>query len=176
MAASTTITETKDADNIMLGLGVLGLADLPRTSPDTYNDVGYIKAAGFEYSREVKDFESAGVLIKRVVFRDKFSLKAEFAEVSIDTFHKIIQGTKNGAGDTETFGGHRNITRFALRFEHTNDDGRIVQVDMFRCAPTGTFSFNFAEEDFIKYPVEFAAEADDAMSAGQRYGRIRVLS
>lgn len=177
MAAAKTIVETHDEDSILLGLGQLGLAALPRTSPDTYDGVGYIKGASFTYSRELKDFESGGVLIKRTVYRDRFSLSADWAEVNITNLNRVFQGTVSGIGNnTINFGGGRAMTRFAARFEHERDDGNILQIDMFKCAPSGEFALAFQEEDFVTYTVQMDAEADSDMAAGQRYGRIRLLS
>lgn len=169
---SATLTETKDPDSILLGLGVLGMA-VYAASPATYADVGYIKAASFKYTRELKEFESAGELIKRLVFKDRFELNATFAEVSITNLQRMFQGTATAS--KILFGGQKTITRYSLRFEHLRDDGvTIVQVDMFKTAPSGEFTLGFDEENFITYPVTFLGESDSTKTAGQRLGKIQI--
>lgn len=175
MAAGFTITETKNKDNILLGLGRLGVASLPVSSPVVFTDVGYIKAAGFNYTREIKDFESAGILIKRSVIRDRFTLKADLAEFSIANLNRIIQGTTGGT-DTIYFGGHRTRTTFYTRFEHLRTDNAIVQMDIYQALPSGSFDLAFKEEDYMLTTVEFGAEADSSKTSGQQYGRIRILT
>lgn len=171
--ASFSITDDKDEDAVILGLGRLGMGSYPQTSPGTFTDVGYIKAASFAYNREFKEFESAGLLVKRLVFRDRLTLTAEYAEVSITNLNRVIQGTKTG--DNIEFGGHRNIDRFAVRFEHQRSDNKIIQITMFKSVPAGQFQFAFAEEEFVRYPVEFSAEADPDKAAGKQYGVIKLI-
>lgn len=166
-----TLTEVKDPDSILLGLGVLAMASYA-ASPTVYVDVGYIKGAAFKYTRELKEFESAGILVKRLVFKDRFELNAQFAEVSISNLNKLFQGT---ATSTKiTFGGQKTITRYSIRFEHTRDDNKVVQVDMFKTAPSGEFTLGFEEENFITYPVVFVGEADTTKTAGQQLGKIQI--
>lgn len=175
MSASFTITEAKNKDNILLGLGRLGIAAVPVTSPVTFTDVGYIKGAGFNYTREIKDFESGGILVKRSVIRDRFTLKADLAEFSIDQLNRFIQGTKTGS-DTLTFGGHRTRNTFYVRFEHLRTDNAIVQLDIYQALPAGSFDLAFQEEDYMVTSVEFGAEASSSYASGQQYGRIRILT
>lgn len=167
------ITETKNADSILLGLGVFGLAPYS-ASPGSYIDVGYIKGARFNYTRELKDFESGGILVKRISFRDRFGCTVDWAEVSLDNLAKVIPGTLSG--NSFRFGGEKTITRYAARFEHTRDDGDLVQITIYRTIPGGEFELAFAEEDFITYPVEFQAEADSSEPVGRQYGAIVLVN
>jgi hypothetical protein len=168
------ITESKNADAVTLGLGVLGLCALPAASPQTFTDVGYIKACTVSYSRELKDFESGGLLVKRLAFRDRFRANADFAEVSITNLNKIIPSTASG-GNSIRFGGSRTINRYAVRFEHTRDDAAVITIDIYRAVASGEFALAFAEEEFIKYPVEYSAEADTTKTVGQQYGKIAIV-
>ena len=168
------ITPAKNVDAVTLGLGILGLVTLPAGSPATFSDVGYIKSATFTYSRELKDFESGGFLVKRLAFRDRFGMDADWAEVSISNLSKIIP-SPGLTGSSMQFGGNRNINRVGVRFEHTRDDNKVVTVDIFRATPAGDFRLAFAEEEFITYPVNFSAELDTAKASGQQYGRISIV-
>lgn len=169
-----TLTETKDPDSILLGLGVLGMASYA-ASPTVYADVGYLKGVAFKYTRELKEFTSAGLLVKRLVFRDRFELNAQFAEVSIANLNRVFQPQSPGTTKI-LFGGQKNITTYSLRFEHTRSDGKIVQVDMFKTAPSGEFTLGFDEENFITYPVNFVGEADTTKTSGQQLGKIQIGS
>lgn len=171
---AATITEVKDPDAVTLGLGVLGMAAYPTGSPGTFTDVGYLKGFSVAYTRELKEFESAGLLIKRLAFRDRLSLRATWAEVSLDNLEKVIQGTR--AGNTHRFGGDRSISRYALRFEHTRDDDEIITVEVYKSVAASDFELAFAEEEFITYPVEFSAEADTSRTTGQQYGYIKIAA
>ncbi len=175
----STITEVKNADNVQLGLGVLGLVAYPAGSPQTFLDVGYIKSCTVSYTRELKDFESAGILVKRLVFRDRLTLTADWAEISATNMKKLIA---NGATGTEgesqygvRFGGSRAIKRYVVRFESTRDDNGLITVDIYKATPAGEFRLAFAEEEFITYPTEFSAEVDTGKPVGQRYGKITVV-
>lgn len=176
------ITSVKNANNVHLGLGTLGLATYPGTSPVTYSDVGYIKACSLEYSREFKDFTSAGLLVKRLVFRDTATLKTTWAEIKMSNLAKVFNpafsyinedGSGNSTGLIE-FGGYRTITRYLVRFESVRDDGKTVTVDIWKSTPTSTATLAFAEEEYITYPAEFGAELDSARSSGRQYGRITI--
>lgn len=169
-----TLTETKDPDAVTLGLGVLGMAAYA-SSPTVYTDVGYTKGISYKYTRELKEFESAGLTIAQLVFKDRFELTAQFAEVSIPNLARIFQGTTNGTTTKHTFGGHRNITKYSIRFEHTRgSDGKIIQVDMFKTIPSGEFTLSFEEENFITYPVNFVGLADTTKTSGQQLGKIQI--
>lgn len=174
------ITEAKNADALLFGLGTLGWSSLPLASPAAFTDVGYIKSCKVAYSRELKEFTSAGLLVKRLVFRDRLSLEAQFAEVSMPTLNRFLfQGTLanfgSGTNNHVSFGGQKTLTRFGVRFEHTKDDGKIVQIDLYRAAPSSEAEFNFAEEDFILYPVKFDAELDTGKPAGRQYGSVALI-
>ncbi len=171
------ITEVKNANNVHLGLGVLGLASYPGASPVTYTDVGYIKGCGLTYSREFKDFESAGVLVKRLVFRDRLTMNTQWAEIKIANLSKVYAPGltyDNGTWGLVEFGGSRTISRYLVRFESTRDDGKIITVDIWKATPAGDQTLNFAEEEFITYPVEFTAEADSSRASSRQYGRITI--
>lgn len=165
------ITPAKDANNVTLGLGILGLADFGG-SPYTFVDVGYIKSMTMTYNRELKDFESAGILVKRLAFRDSMTMTADWAEIKLSNLQKAIPGSTTGS--THKFGGDRTIDRYAVRFEHTRDDGQVITVDMYKATPASEFELAFAEEEFITYPVEFSAEADTTKATGQQYGSVRI--
>lgn len=169
------ITPLKDPDSVRFGLGTLGLVPLPAGSPASFTDVGYIKSCTATYSRELKDFESAGLLVKRLAFRDRFGLNATWAEVSITNLSKLIPSPGLTASSMQ-FGGSRTINRFGVRFESTPevDDGPFITIDLFRATPSGEFSLAFSDEDFVQYPVEFSAELDVAKPTGQQYGRITI--
>ena len=169
-----TITESKSADAVTLGLGVLGIAAWPPGSPAVWTDVGYIKSMTATYSRELKEFESGGILVKRLAFRDRFMFDADWAEVSITNLQKVIAGDE-GANDHK-FGGSREINRYALRFEHLRDDLKYVTVDLYKAVAGGEFKLAFAEEDFIVYPTNWSAERDTTKAAGQQYGRITIAT
>lgn len=175
------ITPVKDSSAIFLGLGILGLAAYPQGSPPgAFADVGYIKNMSITYNRELKDFESGGILVVRLAFRDSLKANADWAEVSVKNLNTVIpqpnqpQGQGYG-GNTITFGGSRVINRFALRFEATRPDNKVITFDMFKCTPTGEFKFAFAEEDFVTYPVEFGAEVDSTKPTGSQYGRVSII-
>lgn len=167
------ITEVKNADAVILGLGVLGLAAYPAASPLTFTDVGYIKSCEVSYSRELKDFESAGVLVKRLAFRDRFSLKSNWAEVSISNLQKLIPSTAITNG--MDFGGSRAITRYLVQFEHTRDDNKVITIRLYKTIAAGEATLGFAEEEFITYPTEFQAEADTNKPSGRQYGFITIV-
>lgn len=169
-----TITDSKSADAVTLGLGILGISVWPAGSPATFTDVGYIKKMTATYSRELKEFESGGVLVKRLAFRDRFTFDSDWAEVSITNMQKLIEGD-GGANDLK-FGGDRTIHRYALRFEHLRDDGKYVTLDMYKSIASGEFSLAFAEEEFITYPTQWSAEADTTHAAGERYGKITIAT
>jgi len=169
-----TLTETKDPDSILLGIGVLALASYA-ASPTVYADTGYLKGAAYKYTRELKEFESAGVLVKRLVFKDRFELTAQYAEVSISNLTKIFQPQVGGTTATKIlFGGQKTITRYSARYEHLRDDGKYLQIDMFKTAPSGEFTLGFEEENFITYPVNFVGEADTTKTSGQQLGKIQI--
>ena len=174
------ITEVKDPDQVHLGLGVLGLASFPQGSPPAgFTDVGYLKGMSLAYNRELKDFESAGLLVKRLAFRDRLTATSEWAEISVGNLNTLLPQENQGMGQAFTgpqitFGGSRAITRFAMRFESLRDDNKYITIDIFKCTPAGEFRLAFAEEEFITYPVEFAAEADTSRPTGKQYGRIRI--
>lgn len=172
------ITQIRDPDSILLGLGVLGLAawsgTSPPSSPAGFIDVGYIKACGVAYTREVKEFESAGLLVKRVVFRDRFNLTADWAEVSMDNLATVIPGTL--VGDALHFGGNRTVSHYAVRFEHTRTDNLVLTINVFKSIVSGNVELNFAEEEFITYPVEFSAELDSTRPTGRQYASIRTAT
>lgn len=177
------ITEVKDPNSVHLGLGTLGLLAYPQGSPPgSFLDVGYIKKMDVTYNRELKDFESAGILIVQLAFRDRLTAEADWAEVSPKNLNTVLpqpnqaQGQGYG-GTTVSFGGSRTINFFALRFESVRQtDGKTITFDMFKCTPSGEFKFAFAEEDFITYPVSFGAQVDTTKPAGTRYGRITIAS
>lgn len=164
------ITATKNADKVLLGLGTLGLVKLPAGSPAAYTDVGYIKSCSVTYTRELKDFESAGILVKRLAFRDRLTMESDWAEVSVTNLSKLIQSPGLTANSMQ-FGGSRLIDRYGVRFEHTKEDGNLFTVDIFRATPAGDARLAFAEEEFITYPTNFSAEADTTKPTGQQYGR-----
>lgn len=169
-----TLTQTKDPDSVILGLGVLAMASYAQ-SPTSYTDVGYIKGAGFKYTRELKEFESGGVLVKRLFFKDRFELNAQFAEVSIANLTRIFQPQAGASTSTKVlFGGQTTLTRYAIRHEFTRDDGKLIQVDMFKTTPSGEFTLNYEEENFMTYPVNFVGEADTTKTAGQQLGKIQI--
>ena len=175
------ITEVKDPNAVHLGLGVLGLAAYPQGSPPgAFTDVGYLKGMNATYNRELKEFESAGILVKRLAFRDRLTAQADWAEVSIENLNTVLANNNQAqglgyAGTTVSFGGNRGIVRFAMRFESTRDDHKVITLDIFKCTPASEFRLAFAEEEFITYPVEFSAEADTSKPSGAQYGRITIV-
>jgi hypothetical protein len=169
------ITPNKDPDNVHLGLGILGIKPFPAGSPPAdFADVGYLKGCTIAYNRELRDFESAGILVKRLAFRDRLTMNADWAEISITNLATLIPGTV--AGNKLTFGGSRVINRYSVRFESERDDGKLITVDIFKATPAGESRLAFAEEEFITYPVEFAAEVDESKTSGQQYGSIEIAS
>lgn len=170
-----TLTETKDSNAVLFGLGVLAMATYA-ASPATYTDVGYLKGAEFTYTRDLKEFIASGVFVKRLVYTDRFELDAQFAETSIANLVKVFQPTAAGtiSNNKFVFGGQKTITRFATRFENTRDDGSVVQIDIFKAIPGGAFKLAFTEDNFLQYPVNYVAEADTTHTAGQQYGKIQI--
>ena len=164
----------KDATAVLLGLGVFEVGSYPLPSPTDYVDVGYIKGTTVRYSRELKEFESAGLLVKRLAFRERFGIDGEWAQVSIDTLAFVIQGTKTS--NVLEFGGHTSITRRSVRFTHTRDDDAQLVVDVYKTVAGAEFELAFAEEDFIQYPVSFEAELDDTKDSGKQYGKIELVA
>lgn len=175
---ATSFTGSSDANNVLLGLGTLGLASYPSGSPAAFQTVGFIKSCQVTYSREFKDFESAGLLVKRLVFRDRLVMHSDWAEIKITNLNKLMRGTTagNDTAGSIAFGGDRSIQRYVVRFEHTTSDGRYVTLDIYKSTPAGEARINFAEEEFITYPVEFQAEVDSARAAGQQYARINIAA
>lgn len=170
-----TLTETKDSNAVAFGLGVLAMAAYA-VSPTTYTDVGYIKGAGYKYTRDLKEFIASGIFVKRLVYTDRFECDAQFAETSMANIIKIFQPTAAGtvSANKILFGGQKTITRYAIRFENTRDDGSVIQIDMFKSIPGGAFALDFKEDSFLQYPVNFVAEADTTHTAGQQYGKIQI--
>lgn len=178
--AVNTITSVKTPSAILLGLGILGIRALPLGSPPAaFADIGYIKGCGISYNRELRNFESGGVLIKQLVFRDTFSMNVTAAEVNIATLNKLIPSTLSnatpGTNNRITFGGGRVITEYNVLFEHTRSDGKIIQIEVFKSIVGGEVTLNFAEEEFITYPVNFTAQADESKTVGQQYARITLV-
>ncbi len=173
--ATFSIADVKDTDSVLLGLGRLGMGLYSAGPAATYVDVGYIKEMSFTYSRELKEFTSAGLLVKRLVFSDRATIQASWAEVSITNLQKIIQGTVNSPPTQIEFGGQRTVTNYSVRFEHQRSDNKIVQVNMFKTLPSGDYQLAFAEEEFIRYPVTFQAEADTTQASGKQYGSIKLV-
>lgn len=169
--AYSQITEAKNADSVLLGLGRLGISTT-LTSPAVFADVGYLKGIEISYTREFREFTSAGLLVKRLVFSDRLTATAQWAEVSISNLAKLFTGT--ATADTITFGGSRAITSYQLKFEHQRSDNQWLTFEMFKATPGGEFNLAFDEEEYIQYPVEFVAEVAAGRTAGEQYGRIRL--
>jgi len=170
--ATHTITEAKDGDSVILGLGLFGTKAFG--SGGSFTDVGYVKGISLTYTRELVEFESAGLLVKRLAFRDRMSMEVEMAEVSIANLALIIPGTSSST--QITFGGDKTITRLAVRFEHLRDDNKIIQVDMYKTVASGEVSLEFAEEEFITFPTTFEAELDTSQTSGEQYGIIQIVT
>jgi len=170
-----TLTEVKDSSSVAFGLGVLAMAAYA-VSPTTYTDVGYLKGATFKYQRDLKEFIASGVFVKRLVYTDRFELDAQFAETSMANMVKVFQPTTAGqiSSSKFMFGGHKNITRYAVRFENTREDNQVIQIDMFKTTPGGAFQLDFKEDSFLQYPVNFVAETDTTRTSGQQYGKIQI--
>jgi hypothetical protein len=174
--ATFSITSVKESDSVLLGLGRLGMGLYTTVPATVYTDVGYIKQLSFTYSRELKEFTSAGLRVKRLVFSDRATIQSSWAQVSVTNLQKIIQGTVNSPPTDILFGGQRTTTNYSVRFEHQRSDGKILQFNMFKTLPSGDYELAFAEEEFITYPVTFEAEADTSQADGQQYGSIKLIS
>jgi len=170
--AYSQITSVKDSDSILLGLGTLGITST-LGSPATFADVGYIKGCEVTYTREFREFTSAGLLVKRLVFSDRLELNAEWAEVSISNLQTVFAPGAS-AVDEISFGGSKTVTQYRVQFEHQRSDNYWLALTIWKAVPSGEFTLAFAEEEFIQYPVQFAAEVDDAKAAGAQYARIRI--
>lgn len=170
--AYSQITQAKNADAVLLGLGTLGLASLPGSSPFTFSEVGYIKGVEVNYTREFREFMSAGLMVKRLVFSDRLEMTAQWAEVSITNLSKLFVGSSTV--DQINFGGSKSVTPWRVKFEHQRSDNRWLTFEMFRAIPGGEVNLAFDEEEFIQYPANFVAEVDSSQSVGQQYGRIRL--
>lgn len=168
------ITPLRDTDAVMLGLGELGLCPTS-TSPRVFTSVGYIKGCTFKYTRELKDFESAGFLVKRLAFRDKFEMSADWAEASLTHLALIIPATTVGSPVSDmSFGGSRTTTTYSVRFEHTRSDAKVLTIDLYKGLAGGDFNFAFAEEAYITFPVQFSGQLDTSKPSGQQYGRMTL--
>jgi len=163
-----------DADAVLLGLGTFEVGSYPLPSPTDYVDVGYIKGTTVRYSRELKEFESAGLLVKRLPFRESFGIDGEWAQVSIENLAFVIQGTSTST--LLEFGGDTTITRRSIKFTHTRDDGKELTVTVHKTVAGAEFELAFAEEDFIQYPVSFNAELDSTKAVGKQYGSIELVT
>jgi len=163
-----------DADAVLLGLGTFEVGSFPLPSPPDYVNVGYIKGTTVRYSRELKEFESAGLLVKRLPFRESFGIDGEWAQVSIENLAFVIQGTSTST--TLELGGDTTITRRSIQFTHIRDDAKQLVVEVFKTVAGAEFELAFAEEDFIQYPVAFNAELDSTKAAGKQYGKISLVT
>lgn len=169
--AYTQITSAKDADAVLLGLGTLGISTT-LTSPASFTDVGYLKGIEVNYTREFREFTSAGLLVKRLVFSDRLEMIAQWAEVSITNLAYLFEGSSTA--DQINFGGSKTVTQYRTRFEHQRSDNYWLTFEIFKAVPGGEINLAFDEEEFIQYPANFVAEVDSTQSAGQQYGRIRL--
>ena len=169
--AYTEITSVKNADSVLLGLGRLGISTT-LTSPATFADVGYLKGIEVNYTREFREFTSAGLLVKRLVFSDRLEMVAQWAEVSISNLSKLIVGTS--VIDQINFGGSKTITPYRTKFEHQRSDNQWLTFEMFQAVAGGEINLAFDEEEFIQYPASFVAQVDSSQPSGQQYGRIRL--
>jgi hypothetical protein len=176
MPGTFSITEVKDANSVILGLGRFGIGTYTTVPATTFTDIGYIKGVEMTYNRELKEFQSAGVIIKRIVFRDTFSCKVTWAEVSLKNMQLFFGGTLNSPPTILKFGGHRTLTRRTVRFEHLKDDGNILRTTVFKCIPGGEFTMAYAEEEYVTVPGEFSAEEDTSQPLGQRYAEIALIT
>lgn len=165
------ITNAKDADSVLLGLGRFGISET-LTSPATFSDVGYLKGIEISYTREFREFLSAGLLVKRLVFSDRLTQTAQWAEVSISNLSKLFVGSS--AADQINFGGSKAITSYQTKFEHQRSDNKWITFEMFKATPGGEINLAFDEEEFIQFPAEFVAEVASDKPVGQQYGRIRL--
>lgn len=166
------ITQAKNADAVLLGLGTLGLAASSGSSPFTFADVGYLKGVEVAYTREFREFSSAGLLVKRLVFSDRLEMTAQWAEVSITNLSKFFVGSSTV--DQINFGGSKSINKWRTKFEHQRSDSKWLTVEIFQAVPGGDINLAFDEEEFIQFPANFVAEVKSTESVGQQYGRIRL--
>lgn len=175
-----TITEDKDPDSILFGIGNLALMAYVAgvlASPLVLVDTGILSAAELTYNRAVQSFKAGGTKWKTLVSDDDLTFQATYAEVSIANLQRAIQGTTSGSPDPTTikFGGHRNLDPYYARFEHTRSDGLIVTFDMYKGVASGEFKLGFGDQ-FITYPTTFEANADANKPVGQRYGLIKIAA
>jgi len=174
-----TITEDKDPDSILFGIGNLALMAYVAgvlASPLVLVDTGILSAAEITYNRAVQSFKAGGTKWKTLVSDDDLTFQATYAEVAITNLQRAIQGTLSGVGNnTIKFGGQRNLDPYYARFEHTRSDGLIVTFDMYKGVASGEFKLGFGDQ-FITYPTTFEANADAAKPAGQRYGLIKIAA
>jgi len=166
------ITNAKNSDAVLLGLGRLGIAAASGSSPFTFSDVGYLKGVEVAYTREFREFQSAGLLVKRLVFSDRLEMTAQWAEISISNLSRFFQGSSTV--DQINFGGSKVVNQFRTKFEHQRSDNKWLTFEMFRGIPGGEVNLAFDEEEFIQFPANFVAEVDNSQAPGQQYGRIRL--
>jgi hypothetical protein len=193
-----------NSDNIDLGLGALEFGSYVGGVFSTYTDVGAIKTElSIEHDREVLDFETGRplVVIKQEVIREKVTIKAMLAEISLATMTQalgagtittsvvpaFLDGSSSAllgtlqtgksqvvAGTLLSFGGLPTNAFIGLRFTHLKADGHRHIFEGYKASPTGKLTLPFSEEKWSMYDAEFRLLADTSLPAGSQYYQMFV--
>lgn len=68
--------------------------------------------------------------------------------------------------ETLTVGGQSALNQIALEFFHPYDDGRVLQLLVYKANPTGSLTMPFEETNFTHTEIEFRAVADFSKAVG----------
>lgn len=96
------------------------------------------------------------------------------ALTTLDQAITIVYASVTPVASTTTYAGNTTeiLEAYALKFTHTDDNGKIRQVELFAVNPdSGGFQFNFkgAEEDGVEeMPLTFTGEIDTARTNGRQ--------
>jgi hypothetical protein len=195
-------------NNISLGLGNLELGTYNAITGlfETYTDVGAIKTElTIAHTREVLDFESGRplVIILQEVIREKVTIVATLAELSVATLKMalgqsvvtsgtvptFLDGTSTAlsgtlqtgltavvTGNLIEFGGIPTHAYVGLRFTHVKADGKRHIFEGYKASPSGELTLPFRETDWNLYQVTFRLLADTTKTAGKQYYQLHIES
>lgn len=197
----------KNKNNISLGTGNLEFGVYSNdVFGGSYEDVGAIKAeVNIEHTREVLDFESGRplVVILQEVIRERVTITATLAEVSVATLKMALGQGNISSGSTPTFldgsstalpgnlgstktavgasqmlkfGGISTHAYVGLRFTHLKQNGKRYIFEGYKASPSGNLTLPFRETDWNIYQVQFRLLADTEKPAGEQYYTLSIES
>jgi hypothetical protein len=168
--------------------------------------VGAIKTElTIAHTREVLDFESGRplVIILQEVIREKVTIVATLAELSVATLKMalgqsvvtsgtvptFLDGTSTAlsgtlqtgltavvTGNLIEFGGIPTHAYVGLRFTHVKADGKRHIFEGYKASPSGELTLPFRETDWNLYQVTFRLLADTTKTAGKQYYQLHIES